>query len=85
MKYIGHPLPGDFLYNPDFRYIHRQALHSVRLSFTHPFTGEVLDFSAPLPEDMACLFPGQELPSFSRPGAGPVLPTASLSPWDNDF
>ena len=85
MKYIGHPLPGDFLYNPDFRYIRRQALHSVRLSFPHPFTGEVLDFSAPLPEDMACLFPGQELPSFSRPGADPVLPTASLSPWDNDF
>lgn len=25
MKYIGHPLPGDFLYNPDFRYIRRQA------------------------------------------------------------
>lgn len=85
MKYIGHPLPGDFLYNPDFRYIRRQALHSVRLSFPHPFTGEVLDFSAPLPEDMACLFPGQELPSFSRPGADPDLPTASLSPWDNDF
>ena len=55
MKYIGHPLPGDFLYNPDFRYIRRQALHSVRLSFPHPFTGEVLDFSAPLPEDMARL------------------------------
>ena len=55
MKYIGHPLPGDFLYNPDFRYIRRQALHSVRLSFPHPFTGEVLIFSAPLPEDMARL------------------------------
>lgn len=85
MKYIGHPLPGDFLYNPDFRYIRRQALHSVRLSFPHPFTGEVLDFSAPLPEDMACLFPGQELPSFSHPETDPDLPTASLSPWDNDF
>ena len=57
MKYIGHPLPGDFLYNPDFRYIRRQALHSARLSFPHPFTGEVLIFSAPLPEDMARLLP----------------------------
>ena len=43
------------------------------------------DDRAPQPEDMACLFPGQELPSFSRPGADPDLPTASLSPWDNDF
>ena len=26
MKYIGHPLPGDFLYNPDYSCISRQAL-----------------------------------------------------------
>ena len=52
MKYIGHPLPGDFLYNPDYRVIRRQALHSSRLTFCHPVTGEVLSFTAPLPEDM---------------------------------
>ena len=28
MKAIGHPLLGDFLYNPDYRFIGRQALHS---------------------------------------------------------
>ena len=52
MKFIGHPLPGDFLYNPDYRMIGRQALHSYRLSFLHPVTGEAMDFTAPLPQDM---------------------------------
>lgn len=56
MKYIGHPLPGDFLYNPDYTVIKRQALHSHRLSFIHPVTGEALQFTAPLPTDMARLF-----------------------------
>lgn len=52
MKYIGHPLPGDFLYNPDYSFIQRQALHSHRLTFRHPITGEPLQFTAPLPSDM---------------------------------
>ena len=56
MKYIGHALLGDFLYNPDYRFINRQALHSYRLTFTHPITKEVLTFTAPLPPDMAKLF-----------------------------
>lgn len=57
MKYIGHPLIGDFLYNPESRIIKRQALHAYRLQFTHPVTGDTMDFSAPLPEDMAAFFP----------------------------
>ena len=57
MKSIGHPLPGDFLYNPDYSIIQRQALHSYRLSFAHPITKELLVFTAPLPEDMRLLFP----------------------------
>lgn len=52
MKHIGHPLIGDYLYNPDMEFISRQALHSYRLSFSHPITGEQMDFTAPLPEDM---------------------------------
>lgn len=52
MKYIGHPLPGDFLYYPDNREIDRQALHSYRLSFQHPMTGENMEFRAELPQDM---------------------------------
>ena len=52
MKYLGHPLIGDFLYNPDTRRISRQALHSYRISFLHPITGTALSFTAPLPSDM---------------------------------
>lgn len=51
MKAIGHPLPGDFLYNPDFRRIKRQALHSYRLEFTHPITNEALCFTQEPPTD----------------------------------
>lgn len=52
MQYLGYPLIGDYLYNPDMTYISRQALHSHRLSFPHPMTGEPMEFTAPLPEDM---------------------------------
>ncbi|HCT91924.1 MAG TPA: RluA family pseudouridine synthase, partial [Lachnospiraceae bacterium] len=52
MAHIGCPLPGDFLYNPDFSRIKRQALHAAALDFDHPVTGEALHFEAPLPEDM---------------------------------
>ena len=52
MKHIGHPLIGDFLYNPNCRRMKRQALHSCRLTFTHPITGEIMSFTSPLPEDM---------------------------------
>ena len=62
MKYIGHPLLGDFLYYPDYTKIKRQALHSYRLAFTHPITKEPLVFTAPLPDDMHQIFPKAALP-----------------------
>ncbi|MEZ3471125.1 MAG: RluA family pseudouridine synthase [Schaedlerella sp.] len=52
LKYLGFPLIGDYLYNPDMEWISRQALHSYRLHFDHPITRERMDFTAPLPEDM---------------------------------
>lgn len=52
MKYLGFPLIGDYLYNPDMESISRQALHSYQLCFAHPITGENMKFTAPLPEDM---------------------------------
>ena len=52
-KYIGYPLIGDYLYNPDMQKMTRQALHSSEIAFTHPITGEPMHFSAPLPVDMA--------------------------------
>ena len=53
MKYLGFPLIGDYLYNPDMKHISRQALHSHHMEFAHPITGEWMSFTAPLPADMA--------------------------------
>ena len=52
MKAIGHPLIGDWLYNPTDTHMKRQALHAGKLSFPHPMTGEPMTFEAPLPADM---------------------------------
>jgi 23S rRNA pseudouridine1911/1915/1917 synthase len=35
--------------------LHGQALHAFRLSFDHPRTGERMEFTAPLPDDMESL------------------------------
>ena len=51
---IGHPLVGDSTYGGRDRYaLGRQFLHAHRLAFRHPRTGEALDFSSPLPTDLA--------------------------------
>ncbi len=52
MSHIGHPLVGDDLYGGSKALLNRQALHCYQLKFIHPFTGEELEISAPLPEDM---------------------------------
>lgn len=56
LKHIGHPIIGDFLYNPDFTYCKRQALHSYSLSFLHPLTKKEMHFASPFPEDLKCIF-----------------------------
>lgn len=55
MKYLGYPLIGDYLYNPDMNLIKRQALHSYRMTLNHPMTREKMTFTAPLPEDMSAI------------------------------
>jgi 23S rRNA pseudouridine1911/1915/1917 synthase len=35
--------------------LHRQALHAWVLGFKHPRTGEYMEYSSPLPKDMAQL------------------------------
>ena len=56
MSAIGHPLAGDWLYGTeDLELIPRAALHSCALHLKHPVTGETLELSTPLPEDMARL------------------------------
>jgi len=57
LKYLGFPIIGDYLYHPDLRLIQRQALHSHRLEFTHPITGEAMSFLSPMPSDMQIIFP----------------------------
>lgn len=52
MKYLGFPLIGDYIYNPDMSKISRQALHSYRLTFLHPITKEPMQFVAPVPDDI---------------------------------
>lgn len=60
MQYIGHPIVGDPLYNAKGPKdaasqlgLDRQFLHSWRLGFTHPVTGEELQFKDDLPSDLA--------------------------------
>ena len=57
MKYLGYPLIGDYLYNPDMEHITRQALHSYHMEFPHPITGQKMTFTAPLPSDMSAISP----------------------------
>jgi 23S rRNA pseudouridine1911/1915/1917 synthase len=51
---IGHPLTGDVTYGGAARYgLDRQFLHAHRLAFTHPLSGERMDFVSELPADLA--------------------------------
>jgi 23S rRNA pseudouridine1911/1915/1917 synthase len=70
LAHIGHPIMGDETYATGFRTkaaklspaaqealaaLRRQALHAERLVFEHPVSGDVLEFQAPLPGDIARL------------------------------
>ena len=52
MSHIGHPLAGDDTYGikKDMFAGKGQYLHAAVLGFTHPSTGERMEFSAPLPD-----------------------------------
>ena len=48
--YIGHPLIGDSLYGRGKSpIINRQALHSYKISFLHPITNKLMDFTSNAP------------------------------------
>ena len=57
MSYIGHPIVGDQVYsngkNPFG--VTSQMLHSYKLGFKHPRTGEWVEFTAPLPMELSNL------------------------------
>ena len=51
---IGHPLVGDVTYGGEPKYgLTRPFLHSHRLGFVHPVSGERMAFSSALPADLA--------------------------------
>jgi len=52
MAHLGFPLTGDWLYGRRCERIDRPALHSHRLLFRHPLTGEWIECISPLPKDM---------------------------------
>ncbi|WP_226659368.1 RluA family pseudouridine synthase [Pseudalkalibacillus hwajinpoensis] len=55
MSHLGHPLLGDDLYGGTKELISRQALHSAKLEFYHPFLQKKLRFEAELEDDMRTL------------------------------
>jgi 23S rRNA pseudouridine1911/1915/1917 synthase len=69
MTHINHTIVGDIAYggrprlpkNASAEFIEalrgfkRQALHAIQLTLTHPVTGEVMTWKAPLPEDFESL------------------------------
>ena len=60
LQAIGHPVAGDPEYGGAGAFgLERQFLHAARLAFPHPFTGEPVDVSSPLPEDLRRALPDQ--------------------------
>ncbi len=57
LKHIGCPVFGDFLYGEERNDLlpGRFALHSAYVRFTHPITGEEMEFSSPLPDALKAL------------------------------
>jgi 23S rRNA pseudouridine1911/1915/1917 synthase len=70
LRHVRAPVLGDDLYgafdiNRRFRSAaERPMLHAHRLRFQHPFTGNVIDMKARLPEDMRNLLARNVYPSF---------------------
>lgn len=81
MAHVGHPLVGDPVYGGRPRFpagaseacrealqkFRRQALHASRLCFTHPISGEAMEFAAPLPADLRGLLEALADPASKTP------------------
>jgi 23S rRNA pseudouridine1911/1915/1917 synthase len=55
LAFIHHPVVGDSIYGrprDDALGLARQFLHAWRLAFVHPGSGDPMDFTAPLPDDL---------------------------------
>lgn len=53
---MGHPVCGDVKYGNGDDPLHRLCLHAYMLCFTHPVTGEPMEFSTPIPTAFRSLF-----------------------------
>ncbi len=60
LQHIGHPIVGDAVYRRGARTVEmrgvafpRQALHATALELVHPLSGKPVNWSVPLPDDMA--------------------------------
>ena len=52
MQWLGHPLAGDTMYGTDERWMPRHALHCSMVRFVHPRTGQTVEWTSKLPDDM---------------------------------
>ena len=57
LAHLGFPLLGDDLYGGRTERLARQALHAHCLHLRQPLSGDEITVSAPLPSDIAALFP----------------------------
>ena len=57
---MGHPVCGDVKYGNGDDPIHRLCLHAWLLCFTHPVTGEPMEFETPVPTAFRLLFKNQK-------------------------
>ena len=74
LRHVGHPLVGDPLYGRgDLRQnlgLSRQFLHSWRISFEHPATGETVELADTLPDDLLGVLESLSERSMGRTSAG---------------
>ena len=50
-KFLGYPIVGDDVYGGSNKFdLKGQLLHAFKLTFTHPITGEYMEFRAPIPD-----------------------------------
>ena len=53
LAHIGHSLVGDAVYGRKDARLQRHFLHAHKLGFTHPSTGEWVEFTSPLPDELS--------------------------------
>ncbi len=83
----GHMLCGDKIYNrtadgivmSDRSGAPRHALHSDRLAFKHPFSGERMEFHMPMPRDLASWFTRLKNPAANQNGLEHESPSVGAS------